>query len=115
MDTIAPCARCGKVPELDPNDGYPIISCHDCYDGAPDSGTRSEYGTGLNSAEAIAAWNEAMEELRSMLSCDFCGADEGTYWRKKPNRMRERVCGQCGDDLDRGDAMTKRLGEQEVI
>ena len=56
-----PCYRCGKVPEVDPNGGYPTVSCSDCYDGAPDSGSRSEVGSGLTRAEAVDNWNQAME------------------------------------------------------
>lgn len=59
---ILPCWRCGVVPVLDPNDGYPIVACSDCYDGAPDSSTRSDLGAGLNSREAIEAWNEKARE-----------------------------------------------------
>jgi hypothetical protein len=62
MSEIRPCYRCGKVPDLDPNGGYPTVACSDCYDGAPDSGTRSEIGSGMNAAQAIADWNEKMEQ-----------------------------------------------------
>jgi hypothetical protein len=62
LPEILPCWRCGIVPVLDPNDGYPIVACSDCYDGAPDSSTRSDLGAGLNSRDAIEAWNEKARE-----------------------------------------------------
>lgn len=63
MTAVSPCWRCGVVPEVDPNGGYPVIACRDCYDGADDSTRSYEIGNGLNRAEAIAMWNEKMEEL----------------------------------------------------
>ena len=62
LPEILPCWRCGIVPVLDPNGGYPIVACSDCYDGAPDSSTRSDLGAGLNSRDAIEAWNEKARE-----------------------------------------------------
>src|SRR5580658_10801878 len=46
----------GKVPTVDPNGGYPVIACDDCYSGPPDF-----CASGLNTAQAVADWNERME------------------------------------------------------
>lgn len=56
-----PCYRCGKVPTVDGNGGYPVVSCDNCYDGASDSGSRNEVGSGLTRSEAVRNWNERME------------------------------------------------------
>ena len=92
---ILPCYRCGKVPTVDPNGGYPTVSCSDCYDGAPDSGSRGEVGSGLNTVQAVADWNERMEmekpyeTPRVSEQCWF-GKTAGTRcasagrWKRKP-------------------------------
>ena len=51
-----PCFRCGKVPTVDPNGGYPIISCDNCYDEG------FECASWLTSLGAIERWNEQMED-----------------------------------------------------
>lgn len=69
MDTpaIVPCARCKKVPEPFYDGAYTYISCHDCYDGAPDSATRSEVGAWYSKEGAIEEWNEKMADLADEL------------------------------------------------
>lgn len=51
-----PCYRCGKVPTVDGNGGYPTVSCDGCYSGPSDF-----CASGLNTAQAVADWNERME------------------------------------------------------
>lgn len=53
---LLPCYRCGKVPTVDPNGGYPTVSCDACYSGPPDF-----CASGMNTAQAVADWNERME------------------------------------------------------
>ena len=57
LPAILPCCHCGKVPEVDPNGGYPVIACDDCYSGPPDF-----CASGLTRAQAIADWNDRMEQ-----------------------------------------------------
>jgi hypothetical protein len=61
---ILPCWRCGKVPTVDPNGGYPVIACDDCYSGPPDF-----CASGLNAAQAISEWNERAEQEEEDRRC----------------------------------------------
>ena len=85
-----PCWRCGKLPDVDPNGGYPTVACSDCYDGAPDSSTRNDLGSGLNAAQAIAAWNEKAQQEEEDRRC-FHGGVGGTC----KNRGQDHFGGMC--------------------
>jgi hypothetical protein len=62
-----PCPTCGCEPETDITSSYPCVSCGSCFD-ADLVGDPPRYvpcapiGAGLTVAEAIASWNEAVEE-----------------------------------------------------
>ena len=61
VTTVAPCVRCGRVPE--PHCGWAwTISCDNCYCGAPDSATRNDVGFGDTLEQAVTEWNERMKE-----------------------------------------------------
>jgi hypothetical protein len=55
------CHRCGRAPYVDKLYAW-SVACPNCYDGAPDSGTRNELGDSLDRDEAIEAWNERQED-----------------------------------------------------
>ena len=65
-DLCARCWDCDQLPSVEPDlagYGY-IVACDNCYDGAPDSTSRGDYGFGTNETAAVRAWNErAMEAL----------------------------------------------------
>ena len=65
MTPLAPCARCGRVPEMGADAcGYEyMISCRACYDGAPDSSRRTELGHGPTRDAAAKDWYWKMDEL----------------------------------------------------
>lgn len=64
MEALLPCYRCGKVPTVDGNGGYPTVSCDACYGGPPDF-----CASGLNTAQAVADWNERMEMEEPFVEC----------------------------------------------
>lgn len=77
-----PCYRCGKIPEVYPNDGYPVISCDDCYSGPPDF-----CASGLTRAQAVAGWNERMEQEEEDRRCTAPGECK--------NRGQDHFGGRC--------------------
>ena len=60
---LEPCHRCSSRPTLSKQGASCHVICDECYDGAPDSGTRGEYGCGRTRDEAIKEWNEKMGEM----------------------------------------------------
>lgn len=62
--TILSCVNCNKPPEQSFNGISYNFWCEECYDGAPDSPTRSWVGTGLTLKEAIVDWNEIQECIK---------------------------------------------------
>ena len=58
---LGPCWRCGGRPTVSA-DSYTSVACDNCYDGAPDSPTRNECGSGLTMDAAVADWNTLMED-----------------------------------------------------
>jgi len=58
-----PCARCGMPPIVYESDAPArfrwVVLCDNCYDGAPDSATRHEIGTGATPERAARDWNGA--------------------------------------------------------
>lgn len=83
---LLPCYRCGKVPTVDPNGGYPVVSCDACYSGPPDF-----CASGMNTAQAVADWNERMEMEEPFSPCTH------PSWRALPGFFVEgRECNSCG-------------------
>ncbi|KKK76901.1 hypothetical protein LCGC14_2858980, partial [marine sediment metagenome] len=64
---LRPCWRCGRLPIVS-GERYTSVACIDCYDGAPDSTTRNEYGSGLTPEVAITEWNTCMEYTMDALN-----------------------------------------------
>ena len=60
------CPRCGDAPTVCVDTGSPfggwMIGCDNCYDGAPDSDTRSEYAQGETPMDAAQEWNEKIND-----------------------------------------------------
>ena len=58
------CPRCGDAPSISIShldDGW-LIGCDNCYDGAPDSSTRSEYAIGGTVEAAAREWNTMIDD-----------------------------------------------------
>lgn len=60
------CPKCGTAPSVNHTEwhwGGFVVSCGNCYDGAPDAG-RQLIESAPTEAEAIERWNEAVTEYR---------------------------------------------------
>lgn len=57
------CRRCGSEATLFREFDRDVAHCSACYDGAPDSVSRYEYGFGRTQDEALKQWLESQEEL----------------------------------------------------
>lgn len=56
---VDPCCNCGSQPEATtPCPGRYMVSCPNCYDGAPDSTTKHMIGHGKTVLEAVEEWNK---------------------------------------------------------
>ena len=63
-----PCQRCGNEAPRISGDNYPLERWHvvcDCYDGAPDSPGRHDFGRGATLLDAIDDWNDRCDEART--------------------------------------------------
>lgn len=58
-----PCPWCKAIPDLVTHcyAGWMMV-CNNCYDGAPDSPSRHDYGSGPTERQAIEDWNEKMRD-----------------------------------------------------
>ena len=54
----AHCPRCGTAPRIETLGMLWGVACPECYDGAPDSKTRCQYGAGATRAGAVREWND---------------------------------------------------------
>lgn len=57
-----PCPRCNAAARVETNGLSWGVSCPECYDGAPDSATRHEFGNGIMRREAIERWNQRIHD-----------------------------------------------------
>jgi len=92
-----PCWLCGDAPTS--GSGYlgVELTCRDCYDGAPDSVTRSFFAEGTSLADAIVVWNEmAANEIEMAPAAD---------------RLRERVVAKRPIMVNRLPRTRKRVQE----
>lgn len=63
MDDFTKCARCGTRPTvLGPEFGMFTVVCDNCYDGAPDSDTRNEFGISKHLPDAVADWETRVRD-----------------------------------------------------
>lgn len=85
MNTAAFCPKCGRVPEYESCGLGWNVTCTGCYDGAEDAGPQFA-GSGQTLAQAVAHWNECVEE-NSPLTC-ACGHSSDIHVGSG--------CGQCG-------------------
>ena len=69
------CPLCGGRPDIEPCCGGYMVTCSNCYDGAPDSSMRSFYGFGGSLVGAKLNWNEECEE-RMLEAADKAGEDQ---------------------------------------